>query len=289
MKIAHHEEFTPEELASYRPIVYENVLESAHALIKATRKLDVEPSTYATRLLADKVLDYRIDESTGTPLFIPQDITEAIHNIWQDDVIKQFLDDHSSAFYLMDSGPYFFTHVLRIGAPDYIPNLDDVLRARAKTTGITETTFSFGLLSIHIFDVGGQRSERIKWINCFESMTSIIFCTALSEYDQVHFLSLLGPVLISLFYYFYTQVLPEEQNQNRMEESLALFESVVNSRWFLRTSIILFLNKIDLFKTKIRRVPLERYVSPSSLLPLSRFFLISFLSGISQSIQAVKM
>ena len=38
---------------------------------------------------------------------------------------------------------------------------------------------------IHMFDVGGQRSERKKWIHCFESVTSIIFCTALSEYDQV--------------------------------------------------------------------------------------------------------
>ena len=41
------------------------------------------------------------------------------------------------------------------------------------------------LLRIHMFDVGGQRSERKKWIHCFESVTSIIFCTALSEYDQV--------------------------------------------------------------------------------------------------------
>jgi guanine nucleotide-binding protein subunit alpha len=36
-----------------------------------------------------------------------------------------------------------------------------------------------------MFDVGGQRSERKKWIHCFESVTSIIFCVALSEYDQV--------------------------------------------------------------------------------------------------------
>ena len=36
-----------------------------------------------------------------------------------------------------------------------------------------------------MFDVGGQRSERKKWIHCFEAVTSIIFCTALSEYDQV--------------------------------------------------------------------------------------------------------
>lgn len=89
-----------------------------------------------------------------------------------------------------------------------------------------------------MFDVGGQRSERKKWIHCFESVTSIIFCTALSEYDQV---------------------LLEAKEQNRMEESLILFESVINSRWFLRTSIILFLNKIDVFKVKLPRVPLEKY------------------------------
>ena len=47
--------------------------------------------------------------------------------------------------------------------------------------------------------------------------------------------------------------------QNRMIESLVLFESVINSRWFLRTSIILFLNKIDVFKQKLPKVPLERY------------------------------
>jgi guanine nucleotide-binding protein G(i) subunit alpha len=62
--------------------------------------------------------------------------------------------------------------------------MEDVLRARAKTTAITETRFALGQLSIHMVDVGGQRSERKKWINHFESVTSMIFCTALSEYDQ---------------------------------------------------------------------------------------------------------
>jgi len=33
--------------------------------------------------------------------------------------------------------------------------------------------------------VGGQRSERKKWIHCFEDVTAIIFCVGMSEYDQV--------------------------------------------------------------------------------------------------------
>ncbi len=44
-----------------------------------------------------------------------------------------------------------------------------------------------------------------------------------------------------------------------MMESLVLFDSVVNSRWFMRTSVILFLNKVDLFEAKLGRSPLNRY------------------------------
>lgn len=79
----------------------------------------------------------------------------------------------------------FFQHVRRIADPEYVPVEADVLRARTKTSGISETRFNMGQLSIHMFDVGGQRSERKKWIHCFEAVTSIIFCVALSEYDQV--------------------------------------------------------------------------------------------------------
>jgi guanine nucleotide-binding protein G(i) subunit alpha len=108
-----------------------------------------------------------------------------------------------------------------------------------------------------MFDVGGQRSERKKWIHCFENVTSIIFCVALSEYDQV----LLeesnqvrsAPRVIS------GRSADKVVLQNRMMESLVLFDSVVNSRWFMRTSIILFLNKVDLFKEKLGRSPLGNY------------------------------
>jgi guanine nucleotide-binding protein subunit alpha len=89
-----------------------------------------------------------------------------------------------------------------------------------------------------MFDVGGQRSERKKWIHCFENVTTILFLVAISEYDQLLF---------------------EDETVNRMQEALTLFDSICNSRWFIKTSIILFLNKIDRFKEKLPVSPMKNY------------------------------
>ena len=97
------------------------------------------------------------------------------------------------------------------------------------------TVFFFSFSPYRMFDVGGQRSERKKWIHCFEGVTSIIFCVALSGYDLV---------------------LAEDEEMNRMMESMKLFDSICNNKWFVHTSIILFLNKKDLFAEKIRQSPL---------------------------------
>lgn len=132
----------------------------------------------------------------------------------------------------------YFDSILRIGQANYVPSDQDVLRSRVKTTGITETTFTINNKVCRMFDVGGQRSERKKWIHCFENVTAIVFLVAISEYDQV---------------------LVEDSSVNRLHEALTLFDSICNSRWFTKTSIILFLNKIDLFADKIKRSPLSKY------------------------------
>ncbi|KAH9055392.1 G-protein alpha subunit [Lactarius vividus] len=237
MKIIHQNGYTPEELLAFRPLIWKNLHESAHGVVKALTKFNLEPINPANKANCERILAYQL--ATEDPhFFFSPDVAQAVQDLWADEIIPALMK-HSSKFYLMDSATYFFAEANRIAASNYLPSMDDVLRARAKTTAITETRFAMGhQLSIHMVDVGGQRSERKKWIHNFESVTSIIFCTALSEYDQV---------------------LLEERNQNRMAESLVLFESVINSRWFLRTSIILFLNKIDVFKIKLPKVPLDEY------------------------------
>ncbi|KAH8597280.1 G protein alpha subunit [Bisporella sp. PMI_857] len=235
MKIIHQNGYTVDELALYRLTIYKNLIDCAKALINAMRQFDIILTNPENVEYSDFLADYSVDPDPQTPLN-PQ-IGIAVQSLWKDASIDTLME-RQSEFYLMDSAPYFFDEAERISTSDYIPTEADVLRARTKTTGIYETRFTMGSLSIHMFDVGGQRSERKKWIHCFENVTSIIFCVALSEYDQV---------------------LLEESNQNRMMESLVLFDSVVNSRWFMRTSIILFLNKVDLFRSKLGRSPLSNY------------------------------
>lgn len=235
MKIIHQNGYTVDELALYRMTVYKNLLDCAKAVIEAMQNFGIQPKNPANAKFCSYLMEYQIDPDPHTPLSTKVGI--AVTSLWADPCIE-LLMERQCEFYLMDSAPYFFEEAQRISSPEYIPVEADVLRARTKTTGIYETRFTMGSLSIHMFDVGGQRSERKKWIHCFENVTSIIFCVGLSEYDQN---------------------LLEESNQNRMMESLILFDSVVNSRWFMRTSIILFLNKVDLFRAKLARSPLSNW------------------------------
>lgn len=161
------------------------------------------------------------------------DIADAVRGLWVDPGVKEAVS-RSREFQLNDSAVYYFNSMDRMSSPSYLPTDQDILRSRVKTTGITETTFKVGELTYKLFDVGGQRSERKKWIHCFENVTALVFLVSLSEYDQMlyedesvvcpHFLCVVPFSLISL--------------QNRMQEALTLFDSICNSRWFVKTSIV---------------------------------------------------
>lgn len=138
-------------------------------------------------------------------------------------------------FQYLDCAIYFFPNSFNYYKPDFIITNQDILHARSKTTGINEAKFTYSRLNLKMIDVGGQRLERNGWIETFCDLQTVIFCVALSDYDQV---------------------LQENPNQNRMIESIALFEAIINSTWFGRASVVLFLNKIDLFQLKIPLSPL---------------------------------
>jgi hypothetical protein len=105
-----------------------------------------------------------VDEGTGELL---PGVLDACVALWADPSVKHTALERSHEFQLNDSAAYFLDEAQRIGAPGWKPNDMDILKARVKTTGISETRFTKGGRNFTVVDVGGQRSERRKWLNCF--------------------------------------------------------------------------------------------------------------------------
>ncbi|KAK2465175.1 hypothetical protein APHAL10511_002806 [Amanita phalloides] len=81
MKIIHQDGFSPEELDSFRPIIFQNVLESAQAIVIYMQRIGQECSQHNNRMLAEKILDYKLEILDSKELFLSQDIADAIHQL----------------------------------------------------------------------------------------------------------------------------------------------------------------------------------------------------------------
>jgi hypothetical protein len=92
--------------------------------------------------------------------------------------------DRRSEFQLIESVQYYFNKIDVIKQADYLPEKDDILFSRVRTSGIVTEKYLIDGTTFEIYDVGGQRNERKKWIHCFEGVTAVIFVAAISEYDQ---------------------------------------------------------------------------------------------------------
>lgn len=232
MKILHKNGYTDEERKSFRPVVFSNTVQSLMAILRAMGAIGIDYGD------AERKADLRTFFALCTTLpdgQMSQDLAVVMKRLWFDGGVQRCYD-RNREYQLNDSAAYYLNSLDRISAVGYVPTQQDVLRTRVKTTGIVETEFGHKNLHFRMFDVGGQRSERKKWIHCFEDVTLIIFTAAMSAYDLY---------------------LAEDDAVNRLHESLRLFESICRNEWFRDTAIILFLNKKDLFAEKIRKSPLQ--------------------------------
>ncbi|KAI9598380.1 guanine nucleotide binding protein, alpha subunit [Syncephalis fuscata] len=234
MKLIHDGGYSLEERESFKEIIFSNTVQSMRVILEAMHNMGIPLSNHNNKIHSAVILDLPSQIEAD---MLPNEVAVAIRSLWLDQGVQECFH-RSREYQLNDSAKYYFESIDRIAQPDYLPSDQDVLRSRVKTTGITETVFHIGELTYRMLDVGGQRSERKKWIHCFENVTAIVFLVAISEYDQV---------------------LVEDETVNRMQEALTLFDSICNSRWFVQTSIILFLNKIDLFRFKLPISPMRHF------------------------------
>ena len=228
MTIINGSGFSEEERKNYIALVHSNILQSMKALLKQQMVYAEQDAKFVlppeNEEAKKTILEMKFDE-----MLTPK-TADYIDKLWHDPVI-QATYDRRSEYQLNDSTAYFFERLQAVMTSGFIPNDQDMLRARIRTTGIVEHRFEIEKNEFRMFDVGGQRNARKKWIHCFENVTAVIFVAAISGYDER---------------------LPEDNATNRLHEALNLFEDICESKWFKNTSLILFLNKKDIFKEKVR-------------------------------------
>ncbi|EAU80314.1 hypothetical protein CC1G_13233 [Coprinopsis cinerea okayama7 len=190
--------------------------------------------------------DDAVDEATDVIAKCKDDIKA----LWMDEAVRLVLKKRKIR--LEDSAGFFLDDVDRIAAREYVPSDDDVVRARLRTLGVQEYRITVdqpgsvlsGLGATGsewlLYDVGGSRTMRHAWIPYFENITAIIFLAPVSCFDER---------------------LLEDSRINRLEDSFLLWRHVCSSKLLQKTSLILFMNKCDLLKRKLKMgVKVNKYL-----------------------------
>jgi len=239
MKIIYGKQFTDTEKRDQIPAIFLNIIQSIKLLLAQLYIFEME-----ARVLAQVALGVvkNLEDSDD----ITEAIGDAIKELWLDPVMQECWERRAE-YQIIESVKYYFDRIDAIKMPGYLPNKDDILHVRIRTSGIVTEQYNIDKTDYEMYDVGGQKNERKKWIHCFENVTAVIFVAAISEFDQKLF---------------------EDGSTNRMVDALDLFADICSSHFFRKAAIILFLNKKDLFESKIKKFnirdsePFKDYAGP---------------------------
>lgn len=159
-------------------------------------------------------------------------IFKMLIDVWKDEGMNRALPSLKDCQYYFDGAEHFCVveTLERLSMTEYQPSDEDVLRSRRKTTGVFTTQLTIDGLTYLFTDVGGQRSERKKWIQVCKNADILLYVISLSDYDEA---------------------LWEDPSINRMKEALDTFDQTVNQDIFSDTPIVVAFNKVDLLKKKI--------------------------------------
>ncbi|KAL1731550.1 guanine nucleotide binding protein, alpha subunit [Schizophyllum commune] len=199
---------------------------------------------------------------------------EDMKALWADPVVQQAVKRRKTR--LPEWHRYFLDSLDRIATRAYSVTDDDILRARLRTTGVREhrIIFNKGPWEISsqaaaqaragqigwewcIYDVGGCRTQRAAWLPFFENTNVIIFLTPMNVFDER---------------------LQEDPRVNRLEDSFLLWQSICSTKLLARTQLIMFLNKTDLLKRKLKQgVQVKKYLPsygnrPNEVGHVSKYF-----------------
>ncbi|KAK0439067.1 heterotrimeric G-protein alpha subunit, GPA2-like protein [Desarmillaria tabescens] len=227
--------FSQQDIEYYRQMTLDNLVDGMRCILYAMEDMNLRVSDANI-----KYIEFMYWPHVRDGELFPRRYYESLKALWGDpDVQKAWQRGNEAA--LPENLGYLFSDLDRLFDPRYQPTEQDIMQCRVRTIGITETVFHHWEREITIIDVGGQRSERRKWIHCFQDVTSILFFISLNGYDQC---------------------LVEDNDANQMQDAMTVWEAICRSHRFKHTSIILFLNKNDLFEKKIPHSDTKDFFAP---------------------------
>jgi guanine nucleotide-binding protein subunit alpha len=195
-----------------------------------------------SRTSTDSAADIDFEDPSDSGVILHA-CSEDVIRLWNDSTVKDLLK--AQRLRLEDMGGFFLDSIQRVTALIYVPTDDDILRARLKTLGVSEHRFTLKAGNLvsqdwRVYDVGGARSLRAAWAPYFDDLDAIIFLVPISGFDEV---------------------LLEDPSVNKLEDSILLWKHIISNPLLKETQIVLFLNKIDLFKAKLQSgIRLGHYV-----------------------------
>ncbi|CAA0822839.1 Extra-large guanine nucleotide-binding protein 3, partial [Striga hermonthica] len=207
-KFLYRSKFTPEERQDMKLMIQSNMYKYLSILLDARERFEEEDLLERRRLkhFSDWLLD--IIATGDLDAFFPaatREYAPLVEKVWKDPAIQETYKRKNELHFLPDVTEYFLSRVIRVNAKGM--------------------------------------NEGCKWVEMFEDVRVVVFCVALSDYDQV---------------WVSSDASREPHLTNRMIQSRDFFESMVKHPCFKDTSFVLVLNKYDLFEEKVNRAPLGK-------------------------------